>query len=69
MLGVNLAHDLSAQGIAVGILHPGAVATDMTDWDGIPVEESVKGLIARLDGLTLENSGSFWHANGELLPW
>ena len=26
-------------------------------------------LLARIDGLTLENSGSFWHANGELLPW
>jgi hypothetical protein len=29
----------------------------------------VKGLLARIDGLTLATSGSFWHANGELLPW
>jgi len=29
----------------------------------------VLGLLARIDALTLENSGSFWHANGEVLPW
>ena len=31
--------------------------------------ESAAGLIARIDELDLESSGSFWHANGELLPW
>jgi hypothetical protein len=29
----------------------------------------VRGLLARIDALNLENSGSFWHANGEVLPW
>ncbi|HEY9895053.1 MAG TPA: short-chain dehydrogenase, partial [Candidatus Sericytochromatia bacterium] len=23
----------------------------------------------RIDELTLETSGTFWHANGEVLPW
>lgn len=69
MLGVNLARDLRAQGIAVGILHPGTVATEMTGWEGIPVGEAAQGLIARIDELDLQNSGTFWHANGEVLGW
>lgn len=65
----SLALDLQPKGVAVAILHPGLVATDMTDYDGISIEESVDGLIARMDELTVENSGTFWHANGEVLPW
>ena len=70
MVGMNLHHDLSPRGIAVMLLHPGYVATDMTggSGDATPVE-SAAGLIARLDELNLSTSGSFWHANGELLPW
>jgi NAD(P)-dependent dehydrogenase (short-subunit alcohol dehydrogenase family) len=67
--GVSLAHDLKGRGIAVALLHPGMVNTDMTR-HGIPAEESVRGLLARIDGLNLKNSGSFWHATtGEILPW
>lgn len=69
MAGVNLAHDFRDKGVAVAILHPGFVATDMTGRNGIPAAEAAKGLIARIDGLGLESSGSFWHANGEQLPW
>jgi len=36
---------------------------------GISPEEAVHGLLARIDGLSLETSGGFWHANGERLPW
>ncbi|PSR14500.1 short-chain dehydrogenase [filamentous cyanobacterium CCP3] len=71
MAGKSLAHDLKPRGIAVAILHPGLVETRMTGFtkSGIPPAESVKGLLARIDGLTLENSGTFWHSNGEVLPW
>jgi NAD(P)-dependent dehydrogenase (short-subunit alcohol dehydrogenase family) len=71
MAGKSLAIDLRPRGIAVGILHPGLVSTAMTDFtpSGISPEESVKGLIARIDALTLEESGTFWHANGKVLPW
>jgi hypothetical protein len=41
----------------------------MTGRNGIPVSESAEGLVARIDGLRLEDSGGFWHANGEPLPW
>lgn len=67
--GVSLARDLKGRGIAVALLHPGMVNTDMTH-HGIAPEESVRGLLARIDGLTLENTGTFWHATtGEVLPW
>jgi NAD(P)-dependent dehydrogenase (short-subunit alcohol dehydrogenase family) len=71
MAGKSLAHDLKPRGIAVAILHPGLVQTRMTNFtsSGITSEESVKGLLKRIDELMLENTGTFWHANGEVLPW
>ena len=71
MAGKSLAIDLEPRGIAVAILHPGLVRTRMIQFNpsGIAPEQSVKGLLARIDGLTMANSGRFWHANGELLPW
>jgi len=69
MAGVNLALDLADRGIAVMLLHPGMVATDMTGHRGIPIEAAAAGLIRRLDELNLANSGSFRHAEGEALPW
>lgn len=68
--GKSLAIDLKPQGIAVGILHPGYVRTDMTGHNGLmDTDESASGLVARMDELNLKNTGSFWHSNGELLPW
>jgi NAD(P)-dependent dehydrogenase (short-subunit alcohol dehydrogenase family) len=68
--GKSLSIDLKPQGIAVAILHPGWVRTDMTGHGGlIDPDESASGLIQRMEELTLENTGSFWHTNGELLPW
>ncbi|MBE9171776.1 SDR family oxidoreductase [Cyanobium sp. LEGE 06143] len=71
MAGKSLAHDLRPRGIAVAILHPGLVSTRMTGFtsQGISAEEAVQGLLQRIDALSLENSGSFWHANGSVLPW
>ncbi|MBD2070328.1 SDR family oxidoreductase [Leptolyngbya sp. FACHB-671] len=71
MAGKSLSHDLKPRGIAVAILHPGLVQTRMTNFTtgGITPEESVKSLLRRIDELTLENTGTFWHANGEVLPW
>lgn len=69
-IGKSLAVDLASRGIAVVLLHPGRVATDMLGGQGdIGPDEAATNLIARLDALTLEDSGSFWHANGTSLPW
>ncbi len=68
--GVSLARDLADHKIAVAILHPGFVRTEMTGHQGLcDPPESAAGLIARIDELTLETSGGFWHMNGESLPW
>ncbi len=68
--GKSLAVDLKPKGIAVAQLHPGYVQTRMVNFGGlISPEESAKGLATRIEGLTLENTGSFWHSNGEALPW
>ena len=71
MAGKSLSIDLKSRGISVAILHPGLVSTRMTGFtpNGITPEQSVNGLLARLNSLNLQNSGTFWHANGEQLPW
>jgi len=71
MAGKSLSVDLKPRGIAVAILHPGLVSTRMTRFtsNGIQPKESVKGMIQRIDDLTLEKTGTFWHSNGEILPW
>ncbi|MBK04626.1 MAG: short-chain dehydrogenase [Deltaproteobacteria bacterium] len=70
MAGVSLAHDLKDRSISVAILHPGFVRTDMTGRQGmIDADQSAAGLIQRIDELNLDNSGTFWHTNGEVLPW
>jgi NAD(P)-dependent dehydrogenase (short-subunit alcohol dehydrogenase family) len=70
MAGRSLAKDLEEAGVAVTILHPGFVRTDMTGHQGlVDPPESAAGLIARIDELTLENTGTFQHANGETIPW
>jgi len=77
MAGVNLAHELKPRGIAVVCLHPGTVLTDMTRGLGdastvagaVDPATAARGLLARIDELKLESSGSFFHANGQALPW
>lgn len=68
-IGTNLALDLKPRGIAVALLHPGLVATEMTGGQGVSPADSATGLIARIDELNLDNSGRFWHAEGYELPW
>ena len=68
--GVSLARDLKSSGIAVAILHPGFVRTQMTEGSGnIDPEEAAAQLVDRLEALSLETTGTFWHANGQVLPW
>ena len=68
--GMSLARDLRGAGVAVAILHPGPVRTDMTGGAGnIEPDDAAKQLVDRIDALKLETTGTFWHANGEVLPW
>ncbi|MEE3240834.1 MAG: SDR family oxidoreductase [Pseudomonadota bacterium] len=68
--GKSMAHDLKGRGVAVAILHPGLVSTAMINFNGqISPEEAAKQLAERIEGLNLKNTGTFWHANGDELPW
>jgi len=68
--GVSLARDLAPRGVSVILLHPGYVRTEMTGKNGlIDADEAAAGLLARLDELGPQNSGSFRHSNGDELPW
>ncbi|MEM7152462.1 MAG: SDR family oxidoreductase [Myxococcota bacterium] len=68
--GASLAHDLASREIAVGLLHPGWIRTGMTQGTGnADPAEAAAGLLARIDELSMETTGGFWHANGERLPW
>jgi NAD(P)-dependent dehydrogenase (short-subunit alcohol dehydrogenase family) len=68
--GVSLAHELRDRGIAVGLLHPGYVRTDMTGNSGhVDAAEAAAMLVERIGELNIDGSGSFRHANGEELPW
>ena len=79
MAGKSLAVDLRDEGVAVAILHPGMVATDMLqglvgEGNDFPTgtqqaADVAKLLLTRIDKLTLSNTGTFWHANGDVLPW
>lgn len=70
MMAVSLAHDLKDRSIWVGILHPGYVRTKLTQMTGdLTSEESAAALIQRIESAKLKESGSFWHCNGERLPW
>jgi NAD(P)-dependent dehydrogenase (short-subunit alcohol dehydrogenase family) len=68
--GKSLAHDLKPHGVAVAILHPGYVKTEMTGNHGnVEPDDAAANLLERIDELNAENTGTFWHANGEVLPW
>lgn len=70
MAGRSLAHDLAPQDIAVALIHPGYVRTDMTGGQGLIDAPVAAGGIANvIDTLGQNNTGRFWHSDGSELPW
>ncbi|SDW14668.1 NADP-dependent 3-hydroxy acid dehydrogenase YdfG [Ruegeria halocynthiae] len=69
-LGRNLATDLRADGIAVGIYHPGWVQTDMGGTTAeITVDQAAQGLIERFEALSLDTTGCFETWDGRAHPY
>lgn len=69
-VGRSLALDLKEEDIALGLFHPGWVQTEMTGKTGnLTAEESSQRLFQRMQELDLENTSSFWHPDGDILPW
>lgn len=65
-----MALELKPDGIIVCPVHPGWVRTDMGGPSAsIRVEESARGILALIDGLTLEQSGQFFQYDGQKLAW
>ena len=71
MAAKSLSIDLLKKEIYVAILHPGLVSTRMTGFikNGISTYDSVSGLLKIINILNKNNTGTFWHSNGEELPW
>lgn len=68
-LGRNLATDLAAEGMPVGIYHPGWVRTEMGG-AGADIEpaQSAAGLMARFAALDLATTGVFEDWSGQPMP-
>ena len=67
---VSVAHDVKHRHISVAILHPGLVGTDMIGGSGnVTPDKAAAQLYDRIEALSPNNSGSFWHADGSSLPW
>jgi NAD(P)-dependent dehydrogenase (short-subunit alcohol dehydrogenase family) len=66
----SLAIDLRPKNIAVLILHPGWVKTDMGGKHApMTPEESISGMRRVIEEFSLEKTGSFLNFKGELQPW
>jgi NAD(P)-dependent dehydrogenase (short-subunit alcohol dehydrogenase family) len=68
----NLSFQLKKRGVAVGMINPGPVATDMMK--GVPMKlreipDAAADIIRITDGLNIENTGSFWNYDGVVLGW
>ncbi|DBA00569.1 TPA: hypothetical protein N0F65_007698 [Lagenidium giganteum] len=70
MLMKTLAIDLQQDRVAVVMLHPGVVKTDMSRHMG-PVlpEDSVNGMVRVIAGVTEATSGEFRSYDGAVIPW
>lgn len=64
------APELAREDIAIGVIHPGWVKTDMAGRGAeITPAESAAGIAKVIDQLTTGNSGGFWKWNGSRHDW
>ncbi len=70
MAAKSMAVDLRRHGIAVAVINPGWVKTDMGGPSAqITATDSVRGMLAAIDGLTTATSGAFLDWTGSTHPW
>lgn len=65
-----LAEDLRGEGFRTVALHPGWVQTRMGGSAApVPPEQSIRGMLPIIDGLTAEQSGRVFDFQGREIPW
>lgn len=65
-----LAEDLRGEGFRTVALHPGWVQTRMGGAGApIPPDQSIRGMLRIIDGLTAEQSGRVFDFQGREIPW
>lgn len=65
-----LANDLLEKNVAICLLHPGWVKTDMGgEGADITTEVSVSGMRSVIDDLGIQSTGSFYNYDGTVIPW
>ena len=70
MVMANAARDLKEKGLAVAVISPGWVQTDMGGKQApLKVTDSAAGIIKVIEKLDISASGSFFNYSGETLPW
>lgn len=66
----GLATDLEPMGVAVALVHPGWVRTDMGGAEAdIDVSTSASGILQIAEGLTLKRTGRFFNWDGSSAVW
>jgi NAD(P)-dependent dehydrogenase (short-subunit alcohol dehydrogenase family) len=64
-----LAQEWRPEGVTCGLIRPGMVATEMTQYRGIAVETSVAGLKSVVERMTLADAGRIIGYDGTDVPW
>jgi NAD(P)-dependent dehydrogenase (short-subunit alcohol dehydrogenase family) len=64
-----LTQEWQPDGITCGLIRPGMVATEMTQYRGIPVETSVAGLKRVVESLSPADAGRIIGYDGTDVPW
>lgn len=70
MAMVNAAHEVKGRGVAVAVVHPGWVQTDMGGTSApVTIDQSIAGLRQVIAKVNLSETGRFYNYTGEELPW
>lgn len=72
-IGKSMAMDLKEKGVVVSLLHPGIVRSNLNPGaegpEAVEPEEAATKLWGVFTAHGIEDTGNFWHREGQELPW